>query len=110
MIVNTTIPACAKNERTLCALVVLECLEASKGSASGDHLMAKARLVLVELVVVVDTLVVIFVLICVEGKSVYCACGVLGAKWPTPETHDGGWIVCSMIEKLCAVYESREER
>jgi hypothetical protein len=110
MIVNTTIPPCAKNERTLCALVVLECLEASKGSTSGDYLMAKARLVLVELVVVVDTLVVIFVLICVGSKSVYCAYGTLGAKWPTPETHDGAWTVCSMIEKFCVVYELRQER
>ena len=49
---------------TLAALVVLESLEASKGSASGYNLMAKAGLVLLEIVVVVDLVVRVLAVIC----------------------------------------------
>ena len=49
---------------TLAALVVLESLEASKGSASSDHLMTEAGLVLLEIVVVVDLVVRVLAVIC----------------------------------------------
>ena len=50
--------------RTLAALVVLESLEASKGSASSDQLMTKAGLVLLEVVVVVDLVVRVLAVVC----------------------------------------------
>jgi hypothetical protein len=48
----------------LFALVVLEGLEASKGSTAGYELMAEAGLVLLEVVIVVDLLVRVLALIC----------------------------------------------
>lgn len=48
----------------LVALVVLEGLEASKGGAASDELVAEARLVLLEAVVVVDLLVRVLALVC----------------------------------------------
>ena len=48
----------------LVALVVLEGLEASKGSTAGYDLMAEAGLVLIEVVVVVDLLVRVLALVC----------------------------------------------
>jgi hypothetical protein len=56
---------------TLCALVVFECLEAGKGSTSGNQFMAEAGLVLFEVVVLVDLLVSVFVVI---WGSVSCCC------------------------------------
>jgi hypothetical protein len=44
--------------------MVLERLEARKGSTSSNQLMAEASLILFELVVVVDLLIVLFVLVC----------------------------------------------
>jgi hypothetical protein len=49
---------------TLGALVVLEGFEASESSASCNHLMSKARLVLFEVVVLVHLLVFVFVAVC----------------------------------------------
>ena len=49
---------------TLLALVVLESLEAGESSASSDHLMAQAGLVVVKVVVFVYLLVAIFVFVC----------------------------------------------
>lgn len=68
----------------LVTLVVLEGLEASKGSASGYNLMAKAGLVLLEIVVVVDLLVAVLAL--VYGT---CQTDSIDKKQMrhTPETH-----------------------
>ena len=44
--------------------MVLESLEPSEGSSSSDHLMSQARLVLLEVVVLVYLLVAIFVFVC----------------------------------------------
>jgi hypothetical protein len=63
--------------RTLRALVVLERLEASESGTSGDQFMAEAGLVFVEVVVLVDLLVVVFVLVCVGVRS---ASGLLGER------------------------------
>jgi hypothetical protein len=49
---------------TLLALMVLESLEPSEGSSSSDHLMSQARLVLLEVVVLVYLLVVVFGVVC----------------------------------------------
>jgi hypothetical protein len=46
--------------------VVFKCLESGKGSSSGNQFMTEAGLVLLELVVLVDLLVVLFVLVCMR--------------------------------------------
>jgi hypothetical protein len=48
---------------TLLALVILESLEARKGSSSSYKFMPKARLVLLEVVVLVHLLVLVFVVV-----------------------------------------------
>jgi hypothetical protein len=55
---------------TLRALVVFECLEAGKSSATRNHLMAHARLVLLEVVILVDLLVVVLVPVWRGGQLV----------------------------------------
>lgn len=50
--------------RTLLALMVLESFEAGKGSSAGDQFMSEARLVLLEVVVLVHLLVLVFVVVC----------------------------------------------
>ena len=75
--------------------MVLECLETSKGSASSDHLMAEAGLVLLEVVVVVDLLVVVLAAVSQEVSNlVYCVLCVQTSL--TPEAHCGCvcWGVC----------------
>jgi antibiotic biosynthesis monooxygenase (ABM) superfamily enzyme len=44
--------------------MVFECLESGKSSSSGNQFMTEAGLVLLELVVLVDLLVVLFVPVC----------------------------------------------
>jgi hypothetical protein len=88
---------------TLGALVILERLETSKGGASCDQFMTEAGFVLVEVVVLVDLLVVVFVLVCGGFRSV---CGSLGEceyrTERTPETHVVG-IVC-VVEVSCGCF------
>jgi len=43
--------------------MVLKSLEAGKGSAASEHLVAKTALVLFKLIVLVDLLVVLFVIV-----------------------------------------------
>jgi hypothetical protein len=64
--------------------MVLESLEASKGSASSDHLMAEAGLVLLEVVVVVDLVIRVLALICWIVSNVS---GWSAHRRRAPETH-----------------------
>jgi hypothetical protein len=54
---------------SLFTLVVLEGLEAGECGTSGNQLMAKAWLVLLKVLVLVDTLVVLLVLVYMEGVN-----------------------------------------
>ena len=88
--------------RTLVALVVLESLEASKGSASGDQLMAEAGLVLLEVVVVVDLVVRVLAVIYWVGRSAMSMDEVLIVDVPQkPIVSVCVWL--NLVKKWCVV-------
>jgi hypothetical protein len=67
---------------TLFALVVFECLEAGEGGTSSNHFMAEARLVLFEVVVLVDLLVSVFVVIWGSVSCCYIPQFTIRRCWP----------------------------